>query len=321
MKNRFFADIRETCARVAASARSVSINKSFIKQYAASLPIEVALNPIMDTDNHFCDDPETTLAYFLVLDCINFGSGYFAELNTESGKNGYFTVASRLKNDFIRRGCYTARFLQNITASDCCEIFGQTPAAPAAFELMNLFAQALRAFGDLLDREFSGDWVRLIEAANCSAAALAEILLRMTFYRDQFPYNGGEVLLMKRAQITASDLHIAFAGKSFGRFDDIGELTIFADNLVPHVLRVDGLLSYSPRLAETIAGGRFLTSGSAEEVEIRACSVHAVELLREAFADSGIAVTSQGLDFLLWNGGQAQKYRETPTHNTRCVYY
>ncbi len=50
----------------------------------------------------------------------------------------------------------------------------------------------------------------------------------------------------KRAQITPSDLALA----GVAEFDDLDRLTIFADNLVPHVLRVDGVLRY-----EDCAGG------------------------------------------------------------------
>ena len=49
----------------------------------------------------------------------------------------------------------------------------------------------------------------------------------------------------KRAQITANDLQLA----GVADFADIDRLTIFADNLVPHVLRVDGVLRYSDELA------------------------------------------------------------------------
>ena len=43
----------------------------------------------------------------------------------------------------------------------------------------------------------------------------------------------------KRAQIAANDLHLA----GVVDFADIDRLTIFADNLVPHVLRLDGVLA------------------------------------------------------------------------------
>ena len=48
----------------------------------------------------------------------------------------------------------------------------------------------------------------------------------------------------ERAQLAAADLSLAFDGRGLGRFDDLQNLTIFADNLVPHVLRVDNILIY-----------------------------------------------------------------------------
>ncbi len=322
MKNRLFSLVRESCARVAGLARSVSINNDLIGDYAASLPIEKALKPVMDIENHFCDDPEATLVYFLVLDCINFGSGWFNALDLEPGcTNGYFTIASRLKRDFVARGSYQAGFLQQMSAEECCRVFGQNPDNSAAFQLMNLFAAALRDFGELLQRDFSGSCRELVLSCGCSAAELGVRLLKMPFYRDIFPYAGRDTYILKRVQITASDLHIAFKGSDYGRFDDIGDLTIFADNLVPHVLMHDGILHYSDALAAAIASGQPLASGSDEEIELRACCVHAVELMREELARRNVTVTSQGLDYLLWNRGLDERYARTPSHFTRCVFY
>jgi hypothetical protein len=36
---------------------------------------------------------------------------------------------------------------------------------------------------------------------------------------------------------------------------------------------------------------------------------------------AGHAVTSRGLDYLLWNRGQAPHYKARPRHRTRTVYY
>ena len=44
----------------------------------------------------------------------------------------------------------------------------------------------------------------------------------------------------KRAQILPNDLALA----GVAHFADLDRLTIFADNLVPHVLRIDGVLVY-----------------------------------------------------------------------------
>jgi Potential Queuosine, Q, salvage protein family len=98
-------------------------------------------------------------------------------------------------------------------------------------------------------------------------------------------------------------------------FDDLDRLTIFADNLVPHVLRVDGVLRYDERLAAHIDSGELLPPGE-EEREIRACALHACELIAER-TDTPPRV----LDMWLWNRGQSPRYKAIPRHRTRTVFY
>ena len=65
-------------------------------------------------------------------------------------------------------------------------------------------------------------------------------------------------------------------------FRDLDRLTMFADNLVPHVLRVDALLSYDDELLDRIDRGELIEHDSPEEIEIRACALHTVELIAAA---------------------------------------
>jgi hypothetical protein len=99
-------------------------------------------------------------------------------------------------------------------------------------------------------------------------------------------------------------------------FADVDALTIFADNLVPHVLRLDGVLVYAPELAALVDAGEPLGAGSAMEREIRACAVHACELLADRFG-----VAPRTLDNWLWNRGERPPYSERPAHRTRTVFY
>lgn len=100
-------------------------------------------------------------------------------------------------------------------------------------------------------------------------------------FRDHSVYKGHQVFLYKRAQIFVADLWGAFKGKGYGEFNDIGEITIFADYIVPAVLQQLGVLKYSAALAGTIEANGEIGSGSEEEVELRTCSVCAVEKMRE----------------------------------------
>jgi hypothetical protein len=161
----------------------------------------------------------------------------------------------------------------------------------------------------------------VIEAAGGSCEALVRELATMPLYRDVERYEELEVPFYKRAQLTAADLASAFGGSGPGRFDDLSELTIFADNLVPHVLRREGVLVYDRALAARIDRGEAIEAGSAEEVELRALAVHAVEGLVAEARRSGSDTSAQQLDYRLWTRGQRPEYKAWPRHRTRSTFY
>jgi hypothetical protein len=84
---------------------------------------------------------------------------------------------------------------------------------------------------------------------------------------------------------------------------------------------VDNILLYTEALISRIDTGTLIPAGSAEEIEIRACALHAVELLKNALNVSGHKMTSMGLDFLLWNRGRQPQYKAIPRHRCRTVFY
>lgn len=315
-----FADIRSSCARVAERASHVRIRTERIADYAASLPLEEIAAPELDPESHYLGHGEATLAFILTLDAINFGSGYFPHLRKLPGKSGYFTVATRLTEYFQDRGGMTTARMAGMDVEQMTVIMGQDPTDDTVTELMSLFARAVNQLGRYVLEEFDGSFAGMVEAAGGSAGRLVEILSGMEFYRDERIYAGERVLFYKRAQLTAADLALAFPDHPWGAFTDLDRLTIFADNLVPHVLRLDGVLDYDTGLTGRIDAGELLMAGSEEEVEIRACGLWAVELIREAIGAH--AVTSMGLDYLLWNRGQQPHYKQTkPRHRCRTVHY
>ena len=143
----------------------------------------------------------------------------------------------------------------------------------------------------------------------------------MPLYRDVARYGDIEVPFLKRAQITASDLATVFEGRGYGRFDDLEQLTMFADNLVPHVLRCEGVLRYAQGLADRVDAGELLASGSPEEVEIRGVALHAIERCVAECRIRGFETTARRLDTLLWNRGQRPEMKARPRHRARSSYY
>jgi hypothetical protein len=313
--------VRSACKTVAERAGHVQINYDRIPSYAASLPIEKACQPEHDPQSHYLRQGEDTVAFFLILDSINFGSGYFPRLKKRPGKSGYFTVAGCLNDRFRKKRPLSAIELTRLTADDCTIIFEQDPDNRPIGELMQFFAKALNDLGWYVQQDFDGSFTGLIEAADASVERLVHLLIRMPYFYDIESYNAFEVPFYKRAQLTAADLSLAFGGEGLGKFDDLQNLTIFADNLVPHVLRVDKILLYSEGLISQIDSGNLISAGSVEEIEIRACALHAVELLKAELEATGHQVTSMGLDFLLWNRGQQPAYKSIPRHRTRTVFY
>jgi hypothetical protein len=303
-------EVREAAALTAKSARFVAIQDDAVEAYAASLPLASARAPELDPATHYFGQPDDTLAYVVQLDAINFGSGYFPKLKKRAGMSGYFTVASSLKDCFDTRGPFSADQLTKLTQLECARIFGQEYGVEAAVdELMGLFARALNDRGEYVGARFGGSIRALVDAVEGSAERLVGVLAEMPYYQD--------VGFYKRAQLTAADLSVAHVST----FSDLERLTIFADNLVPHVLRVDGILRYAPGLLERIEREELITSGSIEEREIRTAAVHAVELIGAALRRRGQPVTSMQLDYVLWNRGQEPAYKARPRHRTRTVFY
>jgi hypothetical protein len=296
--------IRASCAAIAADARSVRIDHGRLEAFAAQHPPGHVADPGLDPTRHYLEGtPEDVALYTLALDTINFGSGWFPTLakrvDPASGRtvSGYFTVAWNLADHFRVAGPWDAATLRATTTEQLAEVLGQR----ADHELMSLYAQALRELGRFLGTRATLD---VIADAGGSAEGLAIMLASsLAFYDDRGFY--------KRAQIVGNDLALA----GVAGFRDLDALTIFADNLVPHVLRHEGILVYDDALAAWIDAEKPLPAGR-QEREIRAGAVHTCELL-----SARLGVPARVLDMWLWTRGQAPEIKARPRHRTRTVYY
>lgn len=318
-----FDAIRGQAAEVSRRARHVRIDFGRARELANEIVAQAPDGPEFDPAADRLADPETTLAYVVTLDAINFGSGWFPYLAKRPGHSGYRTIADRLRDRFASQGAWSAPELANLDVATCSEVLGQDAVCdrPEVAELMGLYTRALRDLGAWLGDRFGGSFAAAVEAAGGRAERLVELLAEMPFYRDVSRYDEMEVPFFKRAQITAADLQRAFGDAKPGRFDDLDRLTLFADNLVPHVLRRAGVLVYDSALAARIEAGDRLVAGSPEEVEIRATALHAVERMVESLAAGGTRLPAFELDTRLWNRGQLPESKASPRHRARCVYY
>ncbi|KAF2763651.1 hypothetical protein EJ03DRAFT_62506 [Teratosphaeria nubilosa] len=172
----------------------------------------------------------------------------------------------------------------------------------------------------------------LIHQATHSTGKLVNLLVQ-TFpsFNDRTRFDGKRVRLHKRAQILVADLWAAFNGRSYGEFHDVEHLTMFADYRVPQILHALGVLRYSPPLHYCIVDGKEIPAGHSWEVQLRGCSVWAVELIRREIvaewpeARRGGGVNAVLIDFFLYDLAK-EREREgrgegLPHHRTRSIWY
>ena len=295
-------EIRAACARVAGAACSVRIAEPAIPAYARTLPADSPPAPDLAPGA----SEEERAAFGLQLDAVNFGSGWFPTLRKPAGLSGFRTVEAGLKE----RGPWSAEELTRVDAAEAAGTFGgQDPG----HELMALFAVALDELGRHVLERHDGSFLALARCGGGSAVALAERLAGLPTWADVSAYDGAVVPFFKRAQLAAADLHL----QGLAPAADVAALTLFADNLVPHVLRIDGVLEFDEELVARIERGELLEHDSPEEVEIRACAVHAVELLVAAHEGT----TATAVDNALWHRGGAPRYKARPRHRARTTAY
>ena len=202
----------------------------------------------------------------------------------------------------------------DLTTAELAQWLDQDPE----HELIGLMVGSLRDLGANVQRLYGRSFAALVDAAEGSAVRLVETLGQWRSFADVSSYDGRPVPFLKRAQIAAADLHRA----GVVQFNDLARLTMFADNLVPHVLRLDGILWFDPELVARIERGELIEHGSPEEVEIRACAVHAVELLSAAApATDATRPSAAQIDEILWNRGQTPSYKAVPRHRSRSTAY
>ncbi|GAA5883242.1 hypothetical protein JCM16303_007325 [Sporobolomyces ruberrimus] len=194
--------------------------------------------------------------------------------------------------------------------------------------------RVLREVGGVLCYKYEGSFEPLLTSANYSALSLVDKVTSLfPCYDDvtSYPSISSPIYIRKRAQILVAETWAAFEGKSLGRFDDIDELSMFADYRVPQILHSLGTLTYDEHLTNILLEGKNLENGSKEEVEIRCGSIVVVEeikdeirrLVKEGGHDVEVP-NSVLLDFLLWDLAKVEeaKGRATlPHHRTRSVFY
>ncbi|MBW2207279.1 MAG: queuosine salvage family protein [Deltaproteobacteria bacterium] len=318
-------EVLESVKRVAKGSQWVSIDKVALNRFSHDLVSRDTEIPPWEDQYHFSGTRQETLAYLLVLDSINFcfwpapGKAKWEIQYRAESLSGYYALAAALKRAAQSGTPITsAQYWADLSLDTLTRILGQK----GDLQLLEQRLENLREVGRVLLTHYEGEAYQLVEAAHGSAVELARLVARrFASFRDVAQYKGAPVFFYKRAQILAADLYGAFGGRGWGRFTDMDALTAFADYKLPQVLRHIGVLRYTGDLSERVDRGVLLEPGSPEEVEIRANTLWAVELIRRELRDLGNNLRAFEIDWILWNLGQEERFRAKAYHRTVTIFY
>ena len=106
----------------------------------------------------------------------------------------------------------------------------------------------------------------------------------------------------------AADLWLCLDGGKWGNFRDLDDLTMFADYRLPQILQAMDILGLDRQLQERLNASELLGVHEEDVIELRGCSIHAVELLKGEIRmlDETANVNSVIIDFYLWDLVKAQ---------------
>ncbi len=305
-------------------ARLVRVDADAIEHFARRIdaPALRRAQPDPATYLGVADGTVRTAQYVLVADAMNFsfwGEPKWTVTIAGQRLDGWWGFVAALRRGLTEGWpLLDAGWMRSARRDDLAEIFRGDGEIP----LLDARAAHLREIGQGLLERWDGQFAHMVTAARGRAVELVHAIVRaFPSFNDVAPYRGRLVRFHKRAQITVSDLALAYHQQGLGAFADLDQLTAFADYKLPQVLRREGILVYAPALAAQVDACQALAPSSEPEVEIRASTIWGVELLRQAFTARRLPATAAEVDQMLWNLGQHPDPRDRPYHRTRTIFY
>lgn len=260
------------------------------------------------------------LMFIVVFNAISFsywGNPYW---NVEyKGKlytrGSWSLVASIFRALEEGRDILNPAYLATVSEKELSQILRGNVKIPLLDERVKI----LNEIGSVLTEKFNGQFSALMKKANNDALSLLNLILE-TFpsFQDFAYYKSEKIFFQKRAQALVEGIYSIFQGTGYGELKNIDFLTACADYIIPNLLRKLGILEYSQDLSKKIDSEELLPKGSPEEVEIRSCTIWAIELARKELEARKLQVSALNINDYLWSVG---RNTETPFHRTRTTAY
>ncbi|XP_076235542.1 queuosine 5'-phosphate N-glycosylase/hydrolase [Calliopsis andreniformis] len=331
---------KESAKLIARLSKNVSIEEEGIKNLACMILVglkdhTVSVNNFSQCQFHPSSEDPRAVDWIFVLDTLNYSFWSKKESLkwTVNGHTGYFALCAAIKRAIDEgKPIVDPKYYAHITRSDAEQIFRGDNHAN--IPLLDERVKSLREAGKILLEKYQGTFVECIKSCSGSAEKLLKLIVNeFESYQDEADYEGHRVSFYKRAQILVGDIWACFKGQDIGAFHDIDYITMFADYRIPQVLVHFGAIRYSNPLLSRLQCDVELENGSDDEIEIRGCSIEAVERVKDEVRTlieryshlqlNKADVNSIMIDHFLWDYRRehAAELEQIPFHKTRCIYY
>ncbi|MFB6197142.1 MAG: queuosine salvage family protein, partial [Halobacteriaceae archaeon] len=285
-------------------------------------------------------DHETMFDFCVLTSALNFSYRDFetGEVYTYTDDDGTWRGAFAMMRAFTKAlnndiPITDGQYLRSITVDETRKLFESQSDDDLSIPLLQERHAILVSMGETLTRRLNGHFHELIPDIEQSyplfsrtvdegeALGLVDALVHLfpLAFDDTRQLRGERIHFDKKAQLAAAMIHGRFQKMPMYVLDGISELTLFADYVIPAILRSENLLSYEEGLADDVDGGRPIAENSQREIEIRAATVVIGDALLETMNETrSRPVTIPQLDYCIWEYGRSQ---EIPYHITRTTSY
>lgn len=172
-------------------------------------------------------------------------------------------------------------------------------------------------------RLFNGNPLMLLRETKGDANIIIEkVITHFPYFADYSYYHSQKVFFYKKAQLLTADIYYLYKNTpDFAITKNLNNLTACADYKIPYVLRNLNILEYSKNLDEKIKSLIPIISESEEEIEIRANTIWAVELIKRNLIKTNPDIMSFQVNDYLWLMSQQKDIFKIPYHRTVTTKY
>lgn len=259
---------------------------------------------------HTLNNLERTLNFLFLIRTVDFAlwqNRSATEGHKRAGKNYFYEDLRKALFEIYQKEKEPEKFLQGLDVESFRKIFGFTEALGISKLRLKLLKEKIK----WLFREEKASFLNFLLKKK-TPKDFCFSLLCFDDFKDYYDFQERRLYILKKAQL----LYFAcqMAKTQFGvEAENIDELTVFADNVLPAVLEEEKILKYKQSLKEKIKKGIKIEKGSLEEIGIRAKTILACEKIAEK-----LNVPSWKVDQFLWIGNRKRKLK---LHKTFTYFY